>query len=770
MPAFNELPVEIHHAAREVDFLLVGGGLASATAAEALRIEGAKGSIVIVGAESRLPYHRPPLSKRILLSDGPREPPLVLKEADCLAHGIEVLRGTRAIALQPRDHLVLTDPAGALRYGKLLIATGARPVHLAVPGAELPGIHYLRNIEDALAIHAAARKGHRVVVIGASFIGMEVSAALKQKGLHVTLLAPQGEVLTSLRAPSISHFFRERHAEHGVEVLAAGVVALEGGKRVEAVRTSDGRRLRCDFVVAGIGVTPDIDFLAGSGILTGDGIVVDDHLRTSDPDVFAAGDVAAFPDPVFGVRRRVEHWDNAVKQGRLAARNMLGQGLPYDEVSTFFCDVFDTSFQFLGLPDGATEHLEIGSPDARSWALMYLRDEVPRALFTSGRPASETHAIRALIRYRTHIGRFRSRLADPSFSLTRIPSQTVLILQGGGAMGAFECGVVQALEQKGIHPDVVAGVSIGAFNGAIIASHPQHAAQALEAFWHDLAMMTPALPDERGRRLLSSASALAWGVPGFLRPRWMPPNNLLLDAVTWTSFYDSAPAKVLLGRYVDFSTLHASPVRLLMSAVDVESAELRIFDSYVDELTADHVVASGSLPPGLPWTTIAGRHYWDGGIVSNSPLELVVERCGASGKQIFVVDLFATHRPLPRNMMDVFMRRDEIAYAERVRRTSTEEAIVSDFRKLVEEILDRVEPAVAAQVRQQPRYMELMGAEASLDITRIVREGAADEPASGDFDFSLASIRAHIMDGHAQAMRVLEASGPPARRTPPLRR
>lgn len=756
--------------ARDVDFLLVGGGLASATAAEALRIEGAKGSVIIVGAENRLPYHRPPLSKRILLSEGQREPPPVLKESECLDREIEILRGTRVVALEARDHLVLTDHAGALRYRKLLIATGARPIHLQVPGAQLPGLHYLRSIDDALAIHAAARKGGRAVVVGASFIGMEVSASLKQKGLHVTLLAPHRDVLATLQAPAISRFFSALHAEHGIDVLAAEVAALEGRERVEAVLTSEGRRLRCDFVVAGIGVTPDIDFLAGSGIRTGDGIIVDDHLQSSDPDVFAAGDVAAFFDPVFRVRRRVEHWDNAVRQGKLAARNMLGQGLPYDEVSTFFCDVFDTSFQFLGMPDRADERFEIGTPDSRSWALMYLQEQVPRALFTMGRPAKETHAIRALIRYRTHVGRLRDRLADPSFSLTRIPSQTVLILQGGGAVGAFECGVIRALEQKGVHPDVVAGVSIGAFNGAIIASHPRRAAQALEAFWHDLAMLTPTLPDEHARRLLSSTLALSWGIPGFLRPRWMPPGNGVLDAATWTSFYDATPARALLDRYVDFGTLRASPVRLLVSAVDVESAELRIFDSYVDDLTVDHIVASGSLPPGLSWTTIGGRHYWDGGIVSNSPLDQVVERCGASGKRIFVVDLFSSSRPLPRNMIDVFMRRDEIAYAERVRRTSTEEAFVNDFRKLVEEILDRLEPGVAAQVRQQPRYMELMGAEAWLDVTRIVREAVPDEPASRDFDFSLPSIRAHMSAGHEQAMRALAPSRQPMHRSPSIRR
>jgi len=745
-------------AAREIDFLLIGGGLASASAAEALRLEGAQGSILIIGAEDRLPYHRPPLSKRLLMAEAAREAPLVLKEADYRDRDIELLRGTRAIGLKPREHLLLTDRAGAIRYRKLLIATGARPVHLSIPGAQLPGVHHLHSIDDTWAIHAAARKGARAVVIGAGFIGMEVSASLQQKGVQVTVLAPEGGVFAPLQAPEIGRYFSALCTQRGVSMLTGEPEAMEGRERVEAVRTRDGRVLPCDFVVVGIGVTPEIEFLAGSGLQLDNGIAVDASLQSSDPDVFAAGDVAAFLDPVFKVRRRVEHWDNAIKQGRLAAKNMLGQGLPFDQVSTFFCEVFDTNFEFLGMPDHATDRLEIGSPDSRSWALMYLRDQVPRALFTTGRPAKETQTIQSLIRYRTHIGGVRARLAEPGFTLTGVPSQTVLILQGGGALGAFECGVVRALEQKGIHPDVVAGVSIGAFNGAIIASHPRHATQALEAFWHDLAMATPPWPDERARRLLSSSMALAWGVPAFLKPRWMTPGLGFLDAMTWTSFYDASPAKELLARYVDFPALRASPVRLLVSAVDVESAEFKIFDSHVDDLTPDHILASGSLPPGLPWTTIEGRHYWDGGIVSNSPLDQVIERCGASGKRVFIVDLFSSSRALPKDMMDVFMRRDEILYAERVRRSSAEQALVNDFRKLVEEMLDQMEPAAAARIRQRPRYMELMGADSELNVTRIVREPASDEPASRDFDFSMTSIRAHMQAGHRRALQALEAA------------
>lgn len=743
---------------RKIDFLLLGGGLASATAAEALRLEGAKGRIAMVSAEPELPYQRPPLSKSILLAGVTGEPAPVLKAEDYRRLDIELLRSTRALSVDIDSRTVVTDRAGRLEYGKLLIATGARPLRLRIPGSDLSGIHSLRDIGDALALHAAAVQGTRAVVIGASFIGMEVSTSLRKLGVHVTLLAQHGRIFDTLQAPAISSFFLQRCEDLGIEVRDGEPASFEGNGHVRAVVSTHGQRLPCDFVVTGIGVAPEVGFLEGSGIDLADGVVVDERLRSNVPDVFAVGDAAAFFDPVFRVRRRGEHWDNAVKQGKLAAKNMLGQRLPFDEVSAFFCEALGVSFQFVGVPQGAPDRLELGSHDTRSWGLVYLQQEIPRALFTTGRPVGETQAIRSLIRHHTHVGRFKSHLRRPGFSMASIPNQTVLILQGGGALGAFEGGVVRALEQRHLHADVVAGVSIGAFNGAIVASHPRHAADALEAFWHELAMATPAWPDETTRRLLASSLAMSIGVPGFFRPRWLLPPFGALGAATWTSLYDTSPVRELLARYVDFDALRASPTRLLVSAVDVESAALTIFDSHVDTLTVEHLVASGGLPPALPWTTVDGRHYWDGGLVSNSPLDQVIERCGLAGKRIFIVDLFPAVRPLPGNLMEVALRRDEIAYAERVRRTCDEQATLSDFRKLVDEIVAQLPAEVAEKVRQRPRYTELMSPSASLSVTRILRPVGPDESASRDFDFSLASIRASIRAGYETAVAVLHRS------------
>lgn len=742
---------------RRVDFLLLGGGLASATAAEALRLEGATGSIVMVSAEPQLPYQRPPLSKSILVS-GPSDDPAPILTADKYRDlDVQLLRSTRALAVDPPSRTVTTDRAGKLQYETLLIATGARPLHLHVPGSDLAGIYSLRDIGDARALHAAARPGTRAVVVGASFIGMEVSTSLHKMGADVTLLAQHGAVFDTLQAPSIGQFFLQRCADQGIEVRNGEPVSFEGdGHQVRAVWSSHGERLPCDFVVLGIGVVPDVGFLENSGIMLADGVLVDERLQSNVPGVFAAGDAACFFDPVFQVRRRGEHWDNAVKQGKLAAKNMLGQRLPFDEVSAFFCEALDVSFQFVGVPQGAATRLQLGSHETRSWAVVYLRQEIPRALFTTGRPASETQAIRSLIRHHTHIGRFKRRLQRPGFTMASIPNQTVLILQGGGALGAFEAGVVRALEQRNLRPDVIAGVSIGAFNGAIVASHPGHAADALDAFWHDLAVRTPDFPDEAARRLIASSLAMALGVPGFFLPRWLLPPFGLLGAATWTLLYDTAPVRELLGRYVDFRTMRSSPTRLLVSAVDVESADLKIFDSHVDTLTVDHLIASGSLPPALPWTTVEGRHFWDGGLVSNSPLDQVIERCGLAGKCIFIVDLFSSARALPRNLMEVALRRDEIAYAERVRRTCDEQAKLSDFRKLVDEIVAQMPAELAQRIRQRPRYTELMSPSSSLSITRIFRPAESDQSPSRDFDFSLTSIRTSIRSGYDTALEVLQ--------------
>ncbi|MDD2877629.1 MAG: FAD-dependent oxidoreductase [Acidiphilium sp.] len=749
-------------AVTEVDHLILGGGAAAATAVETLRLEDAGCSIMILSADSSPPYYRPALSKQFLLGSAPDDQILLHPAKFYEEQRISLLLNTEAAVLDTAARIVTIATGERVHYERLLIATGSSGKRLTLPGTELPGVHHLRGRTECEAIRREINHGaRRAVVLGASFLGMEIAMSLIDLGLDVTIVEERDRVLTHVESGRVSDYFR-RHAEkRGATVLLSDTItAIHGAGRIREVETRSGMKLPCDLLVVSIGVVPVTDFLMGSGIALDEGLViVDDQLRTNVPNIFAAGDVTSFLDPVFGCRRHIEHWDNAVKQGRLAARNMLGRRLRYDEVSYFFCDIGDISFSMLGAPEEADERVARGSLASKSLALFYLKDDVPRALLSVGRPTEETRSIEGLIRYRVNLYDEKAKLHDPNFALDRIPTQTVLVLQGGGAMGAFECGAIKALEEEGIFPDIVAGISIGALNGAIVAGNPRHATQALESFWSAIAVVSPAPLGEEAARAITAAQILTFGVPNFFRPRWMQSFMAPMALPSsWTSFYDVAPMKALIARYVDFGKLKASPIRLLVGAVNVQSGELEVFDSYVDDLTPDHVLASGSLPPGFPWTEIGGKAYWDGGVISNSPLDIVIDRCGPDGKRVYIVDLFVGQRPLPTNMMEVLARRDEIVYSERVRSDLRFREISGSYRQLVDRVLELVDPATQAKIRQRPLYIELMGDGAATTITRFVRRGRDGEPSSRDYDFSDISIRANQEQGYALVKETLHTS------------
>lgn len=745
-------------ASQSVDFLLLGGGPASAIAAETLRQEGVIGSIRILSGENVPPYHHPALSKQLLLGDENESWVFVHPPGFYAEQRIELSLGARAVAVDTVRETVTTSSGEVISYGQLLIATGARPKPLRVPGAELPGVHTLRQMADAGAIRASAARARRAVVMGGSFLGMEIAMSLLDLGLEVTVIEQSPALLRHLEAKELSDYFERYAQRRGATILLNDTaVEIRGNGRVEEVVTASGWKVPCDLMVVSIGVTPATDFLKGSGITMEEGyVVVDARLRTSVPNVYAAGDVTTFYDPVFARHRHIEHWDNAVKQGRLAARNMAGHRLRYDEVSYFFCEVGDIGFNVLGVTEEADTLIPRGDLDKGSFAMFYLKGDVPRALFSVGRPPDETRVAEGLIRYRVGLGAVKDQLHEPGFVLDHIPTQTALILQGGGALGAFECGVVKALEEDGIYPDIVAGVSIGALNGAIIAAHPYGAAKALEAFWADLAVETPELAPANVRQAAAAMKIVSFGVPNFFTPRWMPPIRSLTDwPAHWTSYYDTEPMRALLKEYIDFSALKDSPVRLLISAVDVISGALEVFDSYVDDLTPDHLLASGSLPPGFPWTMIDGKAYWDGAIVSNSPLDLMVERCGPDGKRVFIVDLFSGERELPSNMMEVMMRRDEIVLSERVRSDLHSRGKIERYRRLVDYILSQMEPTEQARIKHLPLYIQLMGDSAPTTITRFIRPGREREHSTRDYDFSDVAIESNRAEGYAVAKATL---------------
>jgi 3-phenylpropionate/trans-cinnamate dioxygenase ferredoxin reductase subunit len=324
-------------------FILVGASLAGAKAAETLRAEGFDGRLVLVGAEAARPYERPPLSKDYLRGEVGREKVYVHDERFYADRDIELRLGRTAVALDTARHDVTLADGGRLRYDRLLLSTGAEPRRLSIPGADLDGVLYLRSVEDSDVLRERLDRGGALVVIGAGWIGAEVAASARQRGLDVTVIDPAAVPLERVLGADVGAIYRDIHADHGVRMLLeTGVEAFEGDTAVERVRTNDGATHECDLVVVGIGVQPRTALAVGTGITVDNGILVDEHLQTSAPGVFAAGDVANARHPLYGEPIRVEHWANALHQGPVAAHAMLGHAVSYDRVPYFFSDQYDT--------------------------------------------------------------------------------------------------------------------------------------------------------------------------------------------------------------------------------------------------------------------------------------------------------------------------------------------------------------------------------------------------------------------------------------------
>jgi 3-phenylpropionate/trans-cinnamate dioxygenase ferredoxin reductase component len=357
----------------EQTFVIVGAGLAGAKAAETLRAEGFAGRLVLIGAEAERPYERPPLSKEYLRGEVGREQVYVHDEGFYAEHDIELQLGRTAVSLNTSIGYVGLDDGKGLRYDRLLVTTGAEPRRLEVPGVELDGILYLRNVEDSDVLRERLDRGGSVVVIGAGWIGAEVAASARQRGLEVTVVDPASVPLERALGSEVGAIYRDIHTDHGVQMLmGTGVAAFEGTTAVERVRTGDGRVLGCDFVVIGVGVQPRTQLALQGGLYVDDGILVDEHLQTSKPGVYAAGDVATTHYPFYGQRVRVEHWYNALHQGPVAARNMLGRSDVYDRVPYFFSDQYDVGMEYAGLARRWDRVVVRGDPATREFIAFWL--------------------------------------------------------------------------------------------------------------------------------------------------------------------------------------------------------------------------------------------------------------------------------------------------------------------------------------------------------------------------------------------------------------
>ncbi len=353
--------------------IIVGAGLAGAKAAETLRAEGFDGRLLLIGEEDARPYERPPLSKEYLRGEAGREK-VYVHSADFYAdHGIELRLGRRVEALDPSSGEVVLDDGERLSYDRLLLTTGARPRRLDIPGGELEGALYLRSVGDSDALRERLDRGGSVVVVGAGWIGAEVAASARQRGLEVTVLDPASVPLERVLGPEVGAVYRDIHTDQGTRLLLeTGVKAFEGSAAVERVRTTDGRTLDCDFVVVGIGVEPRTELAAGAGLAVDNGIVTDERLRTSAPGIFAAGDVANADHPFYDERIRVEHWSNALHQGPAAARSMLDLPGAYDRLPYFFSDQYDTGMEYSGFSRSWDRVIFRGDPASREFIAFWM--------------------------------------------------------------------------------------------------------------------------------------------------------------------------------------------------------------------------------------------------------------------------------------------------------------------------------------------------------------------------------------------------------------
>ena len=401
--------------------VIVGASLAGAKAAQGLREAGFDGRVTLVGDEPVRPYERPPLSKDFLMGKAERETVFVHPESWYAEHDVDLMLGTEVTALDRSARHVVLATGERLAYDRLLLTTGSSPRHLSVPGDDLDGVHYLRRLTDSEQLKAALAGASRVAIVGAGWVGLETAAAARAAGLPVTLLEYADLPLLRVLGPEVAGIVADLHRANGVDLrTGATVTGLTGaGGSVTGVRLGDGSELPADVVVVGVGITPNDLLARAAGLAVDDGVTVDERLRTSDPDIFAAGDVANAYHPLLRRRIRVEHWANARRQGATVARTMLGQDATYDRLPYFFSDQYDMGMEYTGYvePGDYDRVVFRGDPASGSYLAFWVR---------SGRVLAGmnvnvwdvTPAIESLIRGGHDVD--ADRLQDPSVPLDEL--------------------------------------------------------------------------------------------------------------------------------------------------------------------------------------------------------------------------------------------------------------------------------------------------------------------------------------------------------------
>jgi 3-phenylpropionate/trans-cinnamate dioxygenase ferredoxin reductase subunit len=408
-------------AERKVEFLLIGGGMASAHAAAELRKRGADGEVLLVGRETEIPYERPPLSKEYMRGEAERTDAHVHPAGWYEENAVELLTGTNVMSLDIERRSARLQGGDRVSFEKALIATGANVNILRVEGAENEGIHYLRAFGNSEAIRDDAESAEHVVLIGGSYIGSEVAASLTAKGTKCTMLMMEEVALSTSFGTEAGRFFHETLESHGIELLGGETLqAFEGDGRVKAVVTESGRKVECDAVVVGAGVRPDVMLAEKAGLEVENGITCDRTLQTSVEGIYAAGDVCSYDSVVHGRRLRVEHWDVAMQQGQAAGANLAGEGSDYDVVPYFFSDLADwASLEYVGPAQDPDEEIWRGDRDSGEFSVWYLKDGKVAGCLSVERSEDLARA-RELLAEGTDVSSDREAIGDSDSDLSEI--------------------------------------------------------------------------------------------------------------------------------------------------------------------------------------------------------------------------------------------------------------------------------------------------------------------------------------------------------------
>jgi 3-phenylpropionate/trans-cinnamate dioxygenase ferredoxin reductase component len=406
-------------------YVLIGGGLASATAAEHIRKRDTSGEVTIVAAEKHLPYHRPPLSKEYLRGEAEVKDTLVQPEEWYREQKIEVLQGTRATTLDTQAKSITLDNGRTLGYDRALIATGAEPNRPPIPGLDLPGVHLLRTLDDSTAIRGEIEGGaRRALMVGGGYIGVEVASDCLQKGVAVTLVEPLSQLWGRFAGPHLAGFLADLLRSKGADLrFGEEVVALSASGRVSGARLKSGGEVTGDFAVVAVGVTPRTELAKAAGLDVDprQGIRVNQFLEASAPDVWAAGDATCFFDPVYNRAWHVEHWNNGFWHGEIAGANMAGERTAYDHVPNFFSDFLGNHMELFGDPQNWKRTLLVGATTGGKFSELYLDDQERVQMVIALNPGDDQFEIlETIARERPSVRGREAEIARPDFSLSAL--------------------------------------------------------------------------------------------------------------------------------------------------------------------------------------------------------------------------------------------------------------------------------------------------------------------------------------------------------------